>query len=221
MRLIRNQDDLDQGLQALVQADPRLVPIAAAAGPVPLRLMEPGFAGLSFVIVSQMISKASAAAIWSRMSAAGPVTAQAWLACPPKTMATFGLSRAKVATLTRVAEAVSASELDLEAICRLDAVSAIRQLTALPGIGPWSAEVYLLVCGGHSDIFPSGDVALQASLAKALTLAVRPTPSVAAAIATPWAPWRSVAARLFWAYYSVTLRREIAPLASPPSAPNC
>lgn len=212
MRVIRGEEDLREGLEALRLSDPRLVPVIEAAGPLPLRLMDPGFAGLASIIVSQMISKASAAAIWRRITAAGPATAEAYLAHAPETVASFGLSRAKAATLVHLAEAVSRSGLDLDAVCRLDASIAMAELTAHPGIGPWTAEVYLMFCGGHPDIFPSGDVALQSALAGAFQLPSRPLAREVILMANAWRPWRSVAARLFWAYYSVTLRKDVAPL---------
>jgi DNA-3-methyladenine glycosylase II len=212
MRVIRSEEDLREGLAALRLSDLRLVPVVEVAGPLPLRLMAPGFAGLASIIVSQMISKASAAAIWGRISAAGPVTAEAYLAHSPETVSTFGLSRAKAATLTHLADTVSRSVLDLDAVCRLDAAAAMAELTAHPGIGPWTAEVYLMFCGGHPDVFPSGDVALQAALAGAFRLPSRPAAREVVLMAKAWSPWRSVAARLFWAYYSVSLRKDAAPL---------
>jgi DNA-3-methyladenine glycosylase II len=221
MRLIRDEEDLREGLQHLVAVDPRLLPVVAAAGPLPLRLAEPDFAGMTFIIVSQMISKASAAAIWRRISAAGPVTAHAWLAHHSDTIGSFGLSRAKIATIANLAEAVEQQGLDLEAICRIDPAAAMGQLTSLPGIGPWTAEVYLMFCGGHADVFPAGDVALQASLARAFALPERPAARATAAIAAAWVPWRSVAARLFWSYYSVSLRKDVAPLAPVRFASKC
>lgn len=212
MGVIRDEEDLREGLEALRLSDPRLVPVIEAAGPLPLRLMDPGFAGLASIVVSQMISKASAAAIWARICAAGPVTAEAYLAHSPDKVSSFGLSRAKAATLMHLAETVSRSGLDLEAICRLDAAAAMAELTAHPGIGPWTAEVYLMFCGGHPDVFPSGDVALQAALAGAFRLPSRPLAREVILMANAWRPWRSVAARLFWAYYSVSLRKDVAPL---------
>ena len=200
MRIIRNAEDIEAGLAALAAADPRLVPVIAAAGPVPLRLMEAGFAGLAFVIVSQMISKASAAAIWNRICAAGPVTAEAYLLHEPGRIATFGLSRAKAATLLNLARAVADGGVDLHGLAQAEPGAAVAQLTALPGIGPWTAEVYLMFCGGHADVFPSGDVALQAAAADAFGLAERPSARALSEVATAWRPWRSVAARHLRAY---------------------
>ena len=213
MRIIRCHSDIQAGLDALVEVDPRLVAIVEAAGPVPLRLNEPGFAGLASIIVSQMVSRASAEAIWRRITAVGPVTAAGYAALDPAVVATFGLSRAKAATLLNLSTAISQNLIDLEAICELERDEAIRTLTTLPGIGPWTAGVYLMFCGGHPDIFPSGDVALQAAVGHALGLEARPQAKDLAAMAEAWRPWRSVAARLFWAYYATKMRRDATPLA--------
>ena len=212
MRTIRSDDDIREGLAALAAADPRLPPVIAAAGPVPLRLIEPGFAGLAFIIVSQMISKASAAAIWRRMTLAGSASAEDYLRHEPETVALFGLSRAKAATLHNLARLVSTGEVDLDLVARIEPGAAMATLTALPGVGPWTAEVYLMFCGGHADIFPSGDVALQAAAATALQLPERPGARELARIAEDWRPWRSVAARLLWAYYSAKLHKDVAPV---------
>lgn len=213
MRIIRGHSDIEAGLETLVELDPRLVAIAEAAGPLPLRLNDPGFASLASIIVSQMVSRASAEAIWRRITAVGPVTAAGYAALDPAVVATFGLSRAKAATLLNLSTAISQGRFDLDSICELETTAAIRTMTALPGIGPWTAEVYLMFCGGHSDIFPSGDVALQAAVGHALGLEARPQAKNLAAMAEVWRPWRSVAARLFWAYYAARMRRDVTPLA--------
>jgi DNA-3-methyladenine glycosylase II len=205
--------DIDEGLAALVIADPRLGRVIEAAGPVPLRLSEPGFSGLASIIVSQMVSRASADAIWGRITAAGPVTAATYLAHEPDIVARFGLSRAKASTLLSLAAAIEAGDFDLDAIPTLEAKQALQLMTALPGIGPWTAEVYLMFCGGHADLFPVGDVALQAAVAHAFGLAERPTPRALAEMAQGWQPWRAVAARLFWAYYGACMRRNVTPIA--------
>jgi DNA-3-methyladenine glycosylase II len=86
-------------------------------------------------------------------------------------------------------------------------------LTAVKGVGPWTAQVYLMFCGGHADIFPAGDVALQAAVAHALDMEARPTARQLAVLSEKWSPWRSVAARLFWSYYAAITRREALPTA--------
>lgn len=212
MTIIRDHSHIEEGLEALAGIDPRLSAIIEVAGPVPLRLQEPGFAGLASIVVSQMVSKASAAAIWRRITAAGPVTAASYLAHDPAVVATFGLSRAKAATLIGLSRAISENSLDLESIGRMEPRDAITALIRLPGIGPWTAEVYLMFSAGHADIFPSGDVALQASVAHAFGLEARPSSKKLAELAEIWSPWRSVAARLFWAYYAARMRRDVTPL---------
>ncbi len=209
MAIIRNENDIRDGLAALVRIDPRLKPVIETVGTVPLRSMDPGFSGLAFIIVSQMVSKASAAAIWRRICAAGPVTPECYLQLADETIADFGLSRAKASTLRHLAESVSDGRIDLNQLAKLEPEAAMAQLVALPGIGPWSAEVYLMFCGGHADIFPSGDVALQSSIRNAFQLEVRPSAREVASIAVAWRPWRSVAARLFWAHYSENLRKDV------------
>ena len=202
MRIICNESDIQVGLAALASLDPRLVPVIEAAGPVPLRLAEAGFAGLAFIIVSQVVSKASAAAIWNRIRAAGPITAETYLGHQPEMIASFGLSRAKAATLAHVARAVANGEVNLEEVARMEPFAAMAKLTALHGVGPWTAEVYLMFCGGHPDIFPVGDVALRISVGDVFFAGERPAPDVVAELAQAWAPVRSVAARLFWAHYA-------------------
>ncbi|PDT26101.1 DNA-3-methyladenine glycosidase [Rhizobium sp. L9] len=212
VQIIRNDDDVKLGLEALLRLDPRLVPIAANAGPVPLRLREPGFAGLAHIIVSQMVSRASAEAIWRRMLPTdGPLTAEGYMLLGPEAWREFGLSRAKADTLSRVAEAVASRRLDLSRLCLKPPDEALGELTALKGVGPWTAQVYLMFCGGHADVFPAGDVALQNAVGAALGLAAPPQTKALAKLSEIWSPWRSVAARLFWAYYAMKMRRDMVP----------
>jgi DNA-3-methyladenine glycosylase II len=103
--------------------------------------------------------------------------------------------------------------LDLTHLCSLEAEEAIRHLTAVPGIGPWTAEVYLLFAAGHPDVFPARDIALQAAVGDALRLDGRPGEKAVTAIAESWSPWRGVASRLFWAYYREMKGRDAAPVA--------
>ena len=214
MQIIRNEDDVEQGLAELLRLDPRLSTIAVDAGPLPLRLREPGFAGLAHIIVSQMVSRASAEAIWRRMlPVSGELTAESYVMLHTDAWREFGLSRAKASTLSGIAEAVAAGHFDLAALSLRPPDEALAELTALKGVGPWTAEVYLMFCCGHADIFPSGDVALQNAVAAAFGLAERPQAGALAAIAENWSPWRSVAARLFWAYYARKLGRGLVPVA--------
>lgn len=211
MERIRNLDDVERGLDALEKIDPRLSAIRAASGPVPLRLTQPGFVSLASIIVSQQVSTASARAIFGRLTAlADPLDAATILAADVALFRQAGLSGAKERTLLALSQAV-ADGLDLNHMCDLAAEEAVRHLCGVKGIGPWTAEVYLLFAAGHPDVFPAGDVALQTSVGHGLGMEARPDPKRLKAIAESWAPWRGVAARLFWAYYRTIRGRDAAP----------
>lgn len=213
--IIASPADVALGLTELVAIDPRLEPLARRLAPLPLRLAEPGFAGLAHIIVSQVVSRASAEAIWGRIVAAtgAPPVAEAYLALDADVVAGLGLSRAKASTLALAARAVVSGSLDLSAIAALDAAEAIERLTVLKGVGLWTAEVYLMFCGGHPDIFPAGDVALRAAVGDVFGHDARPDIRQIREIAEAWRPWRSVAARLFWAHYAARTGRDALPAA--------
>ncbi|WP_018429658.1 DNA-3-methyladenine glycosylase [Hoeflea sp. 108] len=217
MLRISNIDDINSGLDALVALDPRLEAVRAIAGEVPLRLTEPGFASLASIIVSQQVSTASAKAIFGRFSTlVDPLTPQGLLAAGEGVFREAGLSRPKQKTLLAVARA-AADGLDLDDLCRLDAREAMATMVAISGIGPWTAEVYLLFAAGHPDIFPARDVALQSAVGHALGIDPRPGEKALIRLAESWAPWRGVASRLFWAYYRETRGRDAAPPAGNPA----
>ncbi|MDI6028170.1 DNA-3-methyladenine glycosylase [Corticibacterium sp. UT-5YL-CI-8] len=211
MQRIRNLDDIALGLDALCVADPKLVHIRAHAGEVPLRLSEPGFANLASIIVSQQVSTASARAIFGRLTTLlEPLTPEALLAADEDIFRQAGLSRPKQKALLAAALA-GVEGLDFHGLCALDADEAIGRLVAVPGIGRWTAEVYLLFAAGHPDIFPARDVALQSAVGHALGIDPRPGEKELIRVAESWSPWRGVAARLFWAYYRTMKGRDGAP----------
>jgi len=212
MRKIAGPDDIEEGLDALCADDPRLAAVRALAGAVPLRLAEPGFASLASIIVSQQVSRASADAIFGRFARLlDPLTPQAVLAADDGLFRAAGFSRPKQRAMVSAAAAAAAG-LDLAHLCSLPAEEAVSRLTSVPGIGPWTAEVYLLFAAGHPDIFPARDVALQSAVGHALELPARPAERALSAIAESWSPWRGVAARLFWAYYREMRGRDAAPV---------
>ncbi len=211
MQRISTLQDILRGLDALCVLDPRLADVRGRAGEVPLRLSEPGFQSLASIIVAQQVSRASADAIFGRLERlVDPLTPQAILAAGESVFRDAGLSRPKQRGLLAVAQAVAAG-LDLDRLCGLDAGEAMTLMTAVSGIGPWTAEVYLLFAAGHPDIFPARDVALQTAVGHALGIEPRPAEKALAAIAESWSPWRGVAARLFWAYYRELKGREAVP----------
>jgi DNA-3-methyladenine glycosylase II len=163
--------------------------------------------------VSQQLSTASAAAIWGRLAAAfEPVEPAAISRARPTKLARIGLSAPKIRALKEIARAITRGELDLDAIAKLPADDAHAKLVAVHGIGPWTADVYLLGCLGHSDAWPAGDLALQESARLAFALKTRPTAKEMAVLAEPWRPWRAVAARVLWTYYRARKGREGAPV---------
>jgi DNA-3-methyladenine glycosylase II len=214
MRIIRNAADVEEGLRALVAADPRLEPIVAVAGAVPLRLREPGLEGLARIIVSQQISVSAATAIWGRFAAAvDPLTPAALAAADAETLRAAGLSAGKVKTLKAIAAACLDGSVDLAAVAGMEPADAHRVMTAIHGVGPWTADIFLLFCAGHPDIWPGGDLALQHALRLAFALEGRPAEKPCRLMAEAWSPWRGVAARLFWAYYAAVDRgRDVVPV---------
>lgn len=204
MTRISDPTGIDEGVRHLVAADPVLAEIAGQCESVPLRLSRPGFAGLASIIVSQQVSKASADAIFARLiGLIDPLEPAGFLAAGEETWRKAGLSRSKQRTLVVISEAVEAGDLHLEGICRQPAHAAMNDLTAIRGIGPWTAEVFLMFCAGHADIFPAGDLALQEAIRMAYGLKERPGERECRERAERWSPWRSVAARMLWEYYRV------------------
>ena len=206
---INTDADLDAGIAALIAADPRWSAVFARTGRPPLRRREGGFAGLAQIIVSQQVSVASAAAIHGRLVAiADPFDHMAVLRARKDRLLRVGLSNAKIKTLKAIAKAIDKREIDLNALADMPADAAHATLVALHGIGPWTADVYLLTCIGHADAWPAGDIALQEAARLAFELPQRPTTREMGPLADTWRPYRAVAARLLWAYYRVAKQRE-------------
>jgi len=196
------QADLERAIAKLVKRDPRLRTILASTGIPALRRRAPGFAGLAQIIVGQQLSIASAAAIWNRMSEAfDPFHHDSIRGATPARLGKLGLSAAKIKTLKLLAAEIRSKRLDLEALGDLDADEAHKILTALHGVGPWTADVYLLFCLGHADAWPAGDLALQDAIRLGLDLNARPTTKELTPLAEVWRPYRGAAAHLWWAYY--------------------
>lgn len=167
-----------------------------------------GFPGLARVICGQQLSVASARAIWGRLAELpGALDAAGFLALSDADLRAAGLSAGKVRTLRGIAEAVVAGTLDFAEVERRSAADAAAYLTAHKGIGPWTAEIYLMFCSGHPDIFPAGDLALQKAVGHAFGMDRSPTAKELIEIAAPWSPHRHAAALLFWKYYAAVIRK--------------
>jgi DNA-3-methyladenine glycosylase II len=190
-------------LRALLRRDARLRAVYRTAGPFEIRKTTPGFAGLARVITGQQLSVASARAIWSRFEMlGGALTPEGYLKLSEAAVRGVGFSAGKYRTVRALAEAVVAGRLDIEALELLPAEEAVAALSGIKGIGPWTAEIYLMFCAGHPDIFPVGDLALQKAVGHAFALEARPMGQALAIIAEAWAPHRATAALLFWRYYA-------------------
>src|ERR1700682_1651968 len=206
---LNTQADLEQAIHALIKQDPRLKPIFEVAGMPALRRREPGFAGLAAIVSGQQLSTASAAAIWARVSAAfDPFDHDSLRRARADRLGRLGLSAAKIKTLKGVARELAAGRLNFDVLANEDADAAHNLLTALHGIGPWTADVYLLFCLGHGDAWPAGDLAVQEAVKIGLGLKTRPTARQMAPRAEPWRPLRGAAAHLWWTYYRAVKKRE-------------
>ncbi|GLR89292.1 DNA-3-methyladenine glycosylase family protein [Bradyrhizobium iriomotense] len=206
---LETQSDLEEAVQALVKRDTRLKPVLEIAGMPSLRRREPGFAGLAHIVCGQQLSTASAGAIWGRLNAAfDPFDHDAVRRARADRLGRLGLSAAKIKTLKHLARELAAERLNLDVLAEEDADAAHHTLIALPGIGPWTADVYLLFCLGHGDAWPAGDLAVQESIRIGLGLKTRPTEKQMAPLAEPWRPLRGAAAHLWWSYYRAVKKRE-------------
>lgn len=196
------QEALAYHLEGLGRLDHRLAAAIERAGDIAPRLAPQGFEGMARIVCGQQVSVASARAIWGRVEALGAITPAAYLGFDEVTLRATGLSRSKYETLRAIALAIIEGSLDFDLIDTMDAAPAIETLTKLKGIGPWTAEIYMLFCAGHPDIFPAGDLALQKAVQHAFSLPERPQPKALIPLAAQWSPHRGAAAIMFWRYFS-------------------
>jgi DNA-3-methyladenine glycosylase II len=218
-RYIHTEADLDSAIAGLIAADPRWRDALAAAGRPMLRRRPDGFAGLASIVVSQQLSTASAKAIWSRLETAlDPISPETMRRARTAKLARAGLSGPKIRTLKAIARAIDGGDLDLAALTALPADEGHRRLTAIHGIGPWTADIYLLFCLGHADAWPAGDLALQEAARLLLGLRARPSSRDMGPLAEAWRPWRGAAACMLWTYYRAVKQRDGAAIAPTKSA---
>ena len=202
--LIATEDDLARAIVILRDADPAVAAMLARAGMPPLRKREGGLHGLAWIVVSQQVSTHAARAIFARLEARYPAFDAAELAgASDEDLRACGLSAPKMRAMRALGVAVSEGALDLAGLADLSAEDARAVLTQVKGVGPWTADVYLLFCLGHPDVWPVGDLALQEGARLALGLRKRPDAARMEKIGKRWRPWRAAAARLLWAYYGV------------------
>jgi DNA-3-methyladenine glycosylase II len=203
-RIIACDADVAEGSAWLAAHDHRFAAALAEVGPLPLRRRAEGFGTLLFAIVGQQVSVASANAIWARLEGAGLTDAAVMARATDDDLRAVGLSRQKA----RYGRALAQAGLDYKALQGVPDVDVIARLVALPGIGAWTAEIYAMFALGRADVFAHGDLALQEAARVLLGLETRPTEREMRVLATEWSPWRSVAARVLWAYYRVLKSRD-------------
>ncbi|MBE1293455.1 MAG: DNA-3-methyladenine glycosylase 2 family protein [Rhodobacteraceae bacterium] len=203
-RIIKTEDCVVEGAAWLASQDARFARALELTGPLPLRLRPDGFDQLLSAIVSQQVSVASAAAIWQRLQDAGLISPKAITAASDEDLRAAGLSRQKM----RYARALAAEGIDFDALRTAPNEVVFKTLTNVSGVGIWTAEIYAMFSLGRADVFAPGDLALQESARMLFDLPERPKERALRQMAEDWSPWRSVAARLLWAYYRVDKGRE-------------
>lgn len=203
-RILSTPGCMAEGAAWLAAADPAFARALDLCGPPPLRRKPDGFAALLEAIVSQQVSTQAARAILGRVEAAGLRDPAAVLAADEETLRACGLSRQKV----RYVRALAAAGIDYDALREAPLPEIVETLTAVPGVGRWTAEIYAMFSLGRADVFAPADLALQEGARMLLDLPERPREAALRSLAERWSPWRSVAAGMIWAYYGAMKKRE-------------
>ena len=186
----------------LAEKEARLAQVLQAHGFPPLWARQPGFATLVHIILEQQVSLASAKAAFDRLKARlGQITPEGVLTLGDRELKTIGFSQQKTAYVRGLAVVVAEGRLNLSQLARLNDEEVRKRLTALKGIGNWTVDIYLMMALRRPDVWPVGDLALAVAAQRLWDLDNRPSPDELEALAQPWKPWRSVAARLLWHFY--------------------
>ncbi len=198
---IRRGKDLDRAIASLAASDALMRRIAKVVGSLPLGAREEGFEALMSIVASQQLSAAAADTIFARLKAAiEPFEPAHFLTKSDEALRACGLSAPKQRNMRSIASRIIDGSLDLERVRTLADEEAHAHLVETKGIGPWTAEIYLMFGLGRADIWPAGDLALQVAVAESLGLRKRPDTKAMIGIGEHYKPWRAVAARLFWAH---------------------
>ena len=197
------EEDIINGLDAVAASDPVIAATLERAGYPGPRLRERGYRTLLRTIVGQQVSVAAASSMWRKLEAllGEEMPAEALLAADFDALRACGLSRQKQGYARSLCELVVSGELDLHHLPQ-DDEEAIAQLTRIKGIGRWSAEIYLLFAEGRPDIWPAGDLAVQAGIGRILGLAERPSEKATRELADKWRPHRGSVAIFTWHCYN-------------------
>jgi DNA-3-methyladenine glycosylase II len=203
-RILTTEACMAEGADWLAAREPAFARALAEVGPPPLRRREAGFPALLGAIVSQQVSTAAARSIWGKLETAGLTEPGAILTALDEDLRAAGLSRQK----QRYARALAEAGLDFDALGHAPEDEIVATLTALPGIGRWTAEIYAMFSLGRADVFAPNDLALQEGVRMLFDLPERPRERPLREMAAAWSPWRTVAAGMLWAYYGAQKRRD-------------
>ncbi|HSB80461.1 MAG TPA: DNA-3-methyladenine glycosylase 2 family protein [Candidatus Methylomirabilis sp.] len=196
------KESLAGAAQHLAKRDRELAEILDRYGPPPLWGRTPGFPTLVQIILEQQVSLASARSVFRRLTTTvAPFTAIRFIELGEPYFRSLGITRQKAAYCLHVARAVAEGHLRFAVVARASDAAARAALTQITGIGPWTADIYLLMALRRADVWPSGDLALVKAASTLKKLRGHPTPIAIADIAEGWRPFRSVAARMLWQYY--------------------
>lgn len=207
-----SHESLAFGTQQLAAMDDDLGRIVSRLGTPPLWAREPGFASLVHIILEQQVSMKAAQTVFNRLSAhLGEMTPQRMVAAGEQELKAFGLTRQKSRYCYSLAERIHTGALDLEQLHLMSDSEGRETLLAVPGLGPWSVDVYYLMALCRPDVWPLGDLALAIAMQKIKNLSAPATRQQQVEIASAWSPWRAVAARLLWMYYVDAREQGVAP----------
>ncbi len=196
------RSSLLEAARHLAARDRDLRGILEAHGPPPLWARKPGFPTLIRIILEQQVSLASARATFRRLArGVAPFAAGRFVELGVDHLRSLGVTRQKAAYCIHVAEAIRCGRLDLAAVAKMDDAAVTSTLTRLKGVGPWTADIYLLMALRRPDVWPSGDIALVKAVRRVKRLRDRASTAQVARVADSWRPFRSVAARMMWQHY--------------------
>lgn len=217
---MKTKDVLHRHLGALRRRDPHIARAIKETGLPTPRGMDPGFATLIRIIVDQQVSTAAGAAIWRKLetAAGGSITPRSLHRLGEAGIRANGMSGQKTRYTLGLVEAALSGDLDIDALTEAEDHVIREKLTSYKGIGPWTADIYLMFGLGRPDVWPSGDLGLQAGAHLLMKLRKRPTPEQLDAIGEPWRPYRSSAAILLWQYYGAARPKKKAKKAKRKSA---
>jgi DNA-3-methyladenine glycosylase II len=197
-----NEESLFRGVRLLSRRDPDLGRVVKKFGAPPMWAREAGFSTLLHIILEQQVSLASARAAHNKLlEVASPLTPQSFLKLDDAALKAAGFSRQKTAYARELAASLVEGRLDLDVLKDIDDDKVRAELLKIKGIGPWTADIYLLMVLRRPDIWPAGDLALAVAARHVKRLESRPTPRELDQIGEAWKPWRAVAARILWHYY--------------------